>query len=459
MSEGPDSGRPSRGRALVRLAITLAAPLVVVSLGWIPIPGIDVELLRSMGASPSAATSVVSLGIVPFITASILVELACLITRRGRRLRISGPEGRRRMWRATAIVALVVSAGQAIGVSTYLSSAGLYFAPGALAHCVTTATLAAGTSLLALIALAVSRYGLGNGFSALIAGGAALELADAARGVVARCAVDDVGPLAVLIFAACVAAVSFATVRAARRGSAEAGSARQAGGFRDPASGALPVAEAAAVLTALAMLAGWGIPGLDRVAAILTPDKTAGLAFAAGVGVGLAVLFSFLFHQPLRVAALSARVRGPATTLSLETERARGLLFGAAWRSSVYVAALLAAGFVAASALRGAVALDTVGIAIITAVVLDVRAEWSAWRRADSWVPVWPEHRVYAADAALEALSAAGIDALARAVHHRTLLQLFGPYVPIEILVPRGRADEARRILAAFLPAEPAAEG
>ena len=449
MAAGPDSGRPPVRRAVSRLAITLAAPLAVVLLGLIPIPGIDVEMLRSMGAAPSAATSVVALGIVPFITASILVELACLITRRGRRLRISGPEGRRRMWRATAIVAFAASAVQAFGVSTYLASAGLYFAPGVLAHGVTVATLTAGTSLLALLAMAAGRYGLVNGFSALIAGGAALELADGARGVVARCAIGDVGPLAILIFAACAAAVSYATIRAAR----------PASGFRGPASGALPVAETAAVLAVPAMLAAWGVPGLDRIAALVAPDETVGLAVAALVGVGLAVLFSFLFHQPLRVAALTARLRGPATTPAHETERARGFMLAAAWRSSVYVAALLAAGFVAASALRGAAALDAVGIAIVTAVVLDARAEWMAWRRADGWVPAWPEHRVYAADAAVEGLAAAGIDAVPRGVHHRALLQLFGPYVPIDILVPRERADEAQRILAALLPAEPAANG
>ncbi|MCK9463004.1 MAG: hypothetical protein M0R80_25560 [Proteobacteria bacterium] len=433
------------GRPALRLAITIAAPFAAAALALIPIPGIDLELLKAMGVPSSPATSIAALGILPFITASILVELACLVTRRGRRLRVSGFEGRRRMWRATAIVAIVASAVQAIGVSTYLASAGLYLAPGALAHGVTVATLAAGTSLLALIAGAASRHGLGNGFSALIAGGLVVELFDSGRVAVSRCAIGDVGPIAILIFAACAASVVYATVRAARR---TAGS-----GFRAPASGALPAAEAAAVLALPATLAGFGIPGAERIARILSPDGIPWLAVAALIGVGLAVLFSFVFHQPLRVAAVRARRLGEGTDLERETGLARGKLLAASWRSSAYVAALLAAGFVAASVLGGAAALDVLGIAIVTAVVLDARTEWAAWRAAGDWVPVWPEHRTYAADEALEALAAAGIDAVARAVHHRTLLQLFGPYVPIDILVRRGRADEARRILEAFLPA------
>jgi preprotein translocase subunit SecY len=449
MPAGPDSGRPPRGRTFLRLGVTLAAPLAAALLGLIPIPGIDVELARSMGGAFSAATSVVALGILPFITASILVELACLLGRRGRALRVAGRDGRRRMWRAATIVALGIAVIQAIGVSMYLASAGLYPPPGALAHVVAVATLVAGMALLALLAGAASRYGLCNGFSALIAGGAALELLGAGRGLVERCARGDLGPLALLLFAACAAAVGWATVRAARR---------RPSGFRDPASGALPVAEATATIGALGTFAAFfGIPALDRIAAIFAPERTAWLAAAGLLGVGLAVLFSFLFHQPLRVGALFARLPG-AGPIDAEVARAREALLAAARRSSIYVAALLIVGFVAVSASGGALAFDAIGIAIITAVALDVRDEWAARRRADDWVAVWPEHRVYAADAAVVALAAAGIDAVPRAIHHRTLLQLFGPYVPIDLLVRRDRADEAQRILAAFLPAAPAAK-
>ncbi|MBI3179823.1 MAG: hypothetical protein HYZ27_09195, partial [Deltaproteobacteria bacterium] len=62
-------------------------------------------------------------------------------------------------------------------------------------------------------------------------------------------------------------------------------------------------------------------------------------------------------------------------------------------------------------------------------------------------VPVWEIHQVYAMDPALTALAAAGIAAHARSAYHRTLLQFFGPLVPVLVLVPRAQADAAVAVL------------
>ncbi len=81
------------------------------------------------------------------------------------------------------------------------------------------------------------------------------------------------------------------------------------------------------------------------------------------------------------------------------------------------------------------------------AVVLDVGKEWRFRRSHDDLVRVWPVHRVYAVQPAQQALHAAGIPAFARGLHHRTLLQFFGPYVPIALLVPAAKAAQAERIV------------
>jgi hypothetical protein len=58
-------------------------------------------------------------------------------------------------------------------------------------------------------------------------------------------------------------------------------------------------------------------------------------------------------------------------------------------------------------------------------------------------VSIWPEQRPYAAHAARTILEQANIFVLLRGIHHRTCLQFFGPYVPIDIMVPAAYADQA----------------
>jgi hypothetical protein len=86
---------------------------------------------------------------------------------------------------------------------------------------------------------------------------------------------------------------------------------------------------------------------------------------------------------------------------------------------------------------------------VVTAVILDLVAEWRFRRRHGALVPVWPLHRLYAVDPALDLLHAAGIPAHPRSVHARTLLQFFAPYLPVDLLVPEADAARARALLSA----------
>jgi hypothetical protein len=86
-------------------------------------------------------------------------------------------------------------------------------------------------------------------------------------------------------------------------------------------------------------------------------------------------------------------------------------------------------------------------IAMLFAIAWDLRTEWRARGELGELVAVWPIQQVYAVDPALAALQAAGIDARARGLRFRQLLQFFAPYAPIEVLVPPHQAEEAGRLL------------
>ena len=151
----------------------------------------------------------------------------------------------------------------------------------------------------------------------------------------------------------------------------------------------------------------------------------------------LRVFFSWLFNQPERVAAIDS-------TASSRLGEAR-------LRTGVYLVTIVIAWVVAINASEGLIAIDLMTLAVFTAIVGDLRFEWVARTQRPKVVRVWPVHRVYGVEPALQALSEAGIWAFPRGLRHRTLLQFFGPYVPIEILVPEDRGAEATRLLRELL--------
>jgi hypothetical protein len=104
------------------------------------------------------------------------------------------------------------------------------------------------------------------------------------------------------------------------------------------------------------------------------------------------------------------------------------------------------------AAQRFTVAVDVMALVVLTAIVLDGSGEWRARSDGGDLVVVWSVHAPYAVDPIVRALADAGIPAWARGVHHRTLLQFFGPYVPVGIVVPAERAEEANRTLRALWP-------
>jgi len=155
-----------------RAAVTCVCVVLFLVGARLPFPTLDAEALFEvsdvMGIS-SPRLSLFTLGVVPFLTAFVLIELFSLLTKPGRRLRRQGVEGRRKLNRAALLASVLVVGIQAKGISLWWS--GLTSPSGAT---VTTApswflmiTLSAATFVVAGLAEAISRYGLGNGFAVL----------------------------------------------------------------------------------------------------------------------------------------------------------------------------------------------------------------------------------------------------------------------------------------------------
>ena len=175
------------GEIRQRLMFVVIA-LIMFRLGsYVPVPGVDVSALQqtfdsskdtiigmfnmfSGGALERA--SVLALGIMPYISASIIIQLLCVINKNLSELKKEGESGRRKITQYTRYATLVLATVQAVGVATGIPSMiqGLVANPGFGFYFVTTICLVTGTMLLMWLGEQITERGIGNGISLIISG-------------------------------------------------------------------------------------------------------------------------------------------------------------------------------------------------------------------------------------------------------------------------------------------------
>ena len=207
-------------------------------------------------------------------------------------------------------------------------------------------------------------------------------------------------------------------------------------------SGTLPLTDVAAVLIWISSIPV--LPGDGEPTTALAVGAPSFEAWGAWLVVGLTLLFAVLFHSPRRIAELRAKVLGFEDAGAVVAKAKRR------WVPQVIVAVL---------ALTGAwwvqnwlwrtdeLRVELLEGVVLAAVLLDIFHEMRARRLLNDAVVVGELHRIYALDVALALLEREGIQAAPRTVFHRTLLQFFGPYLPLQLLVPRQDAKRARKLL------------
>jgi hypothetical protein len=91
-------------------------------------------------------------------------------------------------------------------------------------------------------------------------------------------------------------------------------------------------------------------------------------------------------------------------------------------------------------------------VILVTGILSDLVREWRANEPRFHLTPIWEIHQVYAVAPALRLLEAGGFQAFAQGLRLRSLLQFFGPYVPVRILVPAAQAQAAYSLLQSRWP-------
>jgi preprotein translocase subunit SecY len=183
----------SKAKALQqRIWFTLGA-LLVYRLGtFIPVPGIDPDAFRAtfeqsqqgiigmfnmFAGGAVERMAIFALNLIPYITASIVVQVVATASPRLEALKKEGESGRRKMNQYTRYLAVVFCAVQAYGIAVGLeASQGVVLNPGWFFRISTVITLVGGTMFLMWLGEQITARGVGNGISLIIFAGIVANL-------------------------------------------------------------------------------------------------------------------------------------------------------------------------------------------------------------------------------------------------------------------------------------------
>ena len=169
-----------------RLLFVLFAILVFRIGSYIPVPGLNPQRLQELfnaqqnniiglfnmfSGGALMRFSLFALGIMPYISASIIMQLLTLVSPQLAELRKEGESGQRKINKYTRYGTLILSTFQAAGIAKMLAAHGIALDPSFSFYFITTLTLVTGTLFLMWLGEQVTERGIGNGISLIIFAG------------------------------------------------------------------------------------------------------------------------------------------------------------------------------------------------------------------------------------------------------------------------------------------------
>lgn len=181
-----------------RLLFTLGALLVYRFGTYLPLPGIDpialaqafdqaqsgiLGLFNMFSGGAVGRMAIFALGIMPYISASIIIQLMTTVVPTLEQLKKDGEQGRKQINQYTRYLTVILAIFQAYGISVGLEAASTIVTdPGLFFRFTTVVTLVGGTIFLMWLGEQITARGIGNGISLIIFAGIVAELPSALAG-------------------------------------------------------------------------------------------------------------------------------------------------------------------------------------------------------------------------------------------------------------------------------------
>ncbi|GGB72357.1 preprotein translocase subunit SecY [Shewanella inventionis] len=212
-----------------RLLFVIGAIIVFRAGSFVPIPGIDAAVLAELFAQQKDTilgmfnmfsggalerASIFALGIMPYISASIIMQLLTVVHPALAELKKEGESGRKKISQYTRYGTLVLGTLQSVGIATGLPNLmpGLVANPGFGFYFVAVVSLVTGTMFLMWLGEQITERGIGNGISILIFAGIVAGLPSAIGSTAEQARQGDMNVLVLLLLAVIVFAVTYLVV-------------------------------------------------------------------------------------------------------------------------------------------------------------------------------------------------------------------------------------------------------
>ncbi|GGD58936.1 preprotein translocase subunit SecY [Lacimicrobium alkaliphilum] len=227
---GLDSGAKGGLSELKSRLLFVLGAIIVFRLGsFVPIPGIDaavlaqlfdqqkgtiVEMFNMFSGGALERASILALGIMPYISASIIMQLMTVVHPQMAELKKEGETGRKKISQYTRYLTLILSIFQAIAIATGLPNLmqGLVLNPGLGFYFTAVVSLVTGTMFLMWLGEQVTERGIGNGISIIIFAGIVAGLPTAIGQTVEQARQGDLNMLFLLLIGVIIVAVTYFVV-------------------------------------------------------------------------------------------------------------------------------------------------------------------------------------------------------------------------------------------------------
>ena len=186
MADKPGNKKGGLSELFARLRFVLLA-IIVYRIGThIPVPGIDPNQLAALfnqnqgtilglanmfSGGALERMSILALGIMPYISASIIMQLMSAVTPQLEQLKKEGESGRRKISQYTRYLTLVLALVQATGMTVGMANQGMSYDTGVFFFVIAITSLVTGAVFMMWLGEQITEKGVGNGISLLIFAG------------------------------------------------------------------------------------------------------------------------------------------------------------------------------------------------------------------------------------------------------------------------------------------------
>ncbi len=330
---GTNTGKPGKFSELKRRLWFLLLALIVYRIGThVPVPGIDPTVLKDLFESQESGVlgifnmfsggalsrlSIMALGIMPYISASIIMQLGTVVVPHLEALKKEGESGRRKITQYTRYGTLGLATVQSYGISIALQAQpGLVTEPGGMFVLTTMITLVTGTIFLMWLGEQITERGIGNGISLIIFAGIAAGLPSAIGGtleLVSTGAMHFLVALSIFIAAMLVTAFVVFVERGQRKilvnyakrqvGKKVYGGQSSHLPLKLNMAGVIPPIFASSIILFPATLAGWFAAGdsmtfLRDISAALSPGQPLYVTLYAAMIIFFCFFYTALVFNP-----------------------------------------------------------------------------------------------------------------------------------------------------------------